>query len=633
MNARLHPAAPGGFYVFVTAVVIAVVLWAAREVFLPLALAILIAFMLSPLVAILRRRGLPRFLSVFLPVGAAFLTIGAILLVVVLQLGQIAQNLPSFQANIVEKIDALKNTGPDEGVASRVSRLVTIIDERIQGMLPESQGEEALAVRIVGRTGATGAIENVLLPLLAPVATAGLVVVVVVFMLLEREQVRDRFIRIVGANDLALTTRMLEDAAERVSRYLLTQLLVNVIYAVPIGVGLWLIGVPSPLLWGMITLVFRFVPYVGSFLSAAFPLFMAFVASPGWADVLLTAALFGVVEFVTSNFIEPQLYGSRTGLSPLAVIVSAIFWTFLWGPVGLVVSTPLTVCLVVLGRYVPQFAVFDILFGDEAVLKPHAQIYQRLLAGDRIEALSRAEEELEENGLLHFVRRIALPALLLAQRDRERRTLDLEKERRLAGDAAALVREVAALAAEGVGAEPAAPSDGAPAGEAGEMESGSGPGSVSGSGIRVACIGGRWPTDEVSALALSFALRSAGFDAEPIETGDLVPVELSRYGEGDVIVLSFLDSHPSRASLLRLRRIRRVAPKARLGVVIWAMPADLRDDPDEPDPFRPDPVKLEEARALGADFVCTSLGDVLEETARPPSEDRAAALGGAGRRC
>ncbi|TIU81450.1 MAG: AI-2E family transporter, partial [Mesorhizobium sp.] len=208
-------------------------------------------------------------------------------------------------------------------------------------------------------------LQNLIGPLISPLGSAGLVIIVVIFMLMEREDLRDRFIRLVGYGDLHRTTQALQDAGKRVGQYLLMQLVVNIIYAVPITIGLWVLGIPNALLWGLLALALRFVPYIGPIIGALLPLFLALAVAPGWSLLLWTAALFIVVELVTGNVIEPWLYGSHTGLSPLAIIVAAIFWTWLWGPIGLVLSTPLTVCLVVLGRHVPQFEFLHVLFGNE----------------------------------------------------------------------------------------------------------------------------------------------------------------------------------------------------------------------------------------------------------------------------
>ena len=236
-------------------------------------------------------------------------------------------------------------------------------------------------------------------PLVAPIATAGLVVVFVIFMLLQREDLRDRIIRLVGASDVARATEAMDDAAKRISRYLLMQLVINVLYGIPVGIGLYFIGVPNPILWGLLATVLRFIPYLGPVIAALFPIALSFAVAPGWTLPLLTIALFVTLELFSNNVLEPWLYGSSTGLSPVAVLVAAVFWTTLWGPVGLLLSTPLTVCLVVLGRHVPQLGFFDVLLGDEPALPPELKFYQRLLARDPEEATELAEEYLEDEPL------------------------------------------------------------------------------------------------------------------------------------------------------------------------------------------------------------------------------------------
>ena len=221
-----------------------------------------------------------------------------------------------------------------------------------------------MSVQIEQRPSTSFEIVQVVIgPLVQPLATAGIIIVFVIFVLLQRRDIRDRFIRLAGAGDLTRTTQALEDAGERVARYLLMQLIVNVTYGVPIGIGLWLIGVPYPLLWGMMATVLRFIPYIGPVLAAALPIALSIAVDPGWSMLLWTAALFIVLELISNNIVEPWLYGSRTGLSPIAIIVAAIVWTWLWGPMGLLLSTPLTVCLVVLGRHVPQFSFLNVLWG------------------------------------------------------------------------------------------------------------------------------------------------------------------------------------------------------------------------------------------------------------------------------
>ena len=583
-----------------TVVGVATVLYVAQDVFLPLAIAMLVTFALSPLVTALRRRGLPLLWTVLAVVTTAFTTMALFSLVVVSQLAQLAQNLPTFQANILAKVEGLKQTGGDNGVVVRLSDMIAAINSQIGQALPVEGTAPVppLPVQVVERSNAVELLQNLVLPLISPIATVGLVVVVVIFMLLERERLRDRFIRLVGSNDLHRTTQVLEEAGGRVANYLLVQLLVNVIYALPIGLGLWLIGVPNAALWGMLTLVLRFVPYIGSVLAAAFPLFLAFAVSPDWSAVLWTAALFISIEMITSNVVEPWLYGSRTGVSPLAIIVAAIFWTFLWGPLGLVLSTPLTVCLVVLGRHVPQFVLFDILFGDEPALAPHAKLYQRLLAGDAMEATFGAEEALEDVGIVDYYQSTLIPALLLAQDDRDRGVLTAEQEARLAGVAMTVVQDLAAVA-EAEAADAAGGADDA----------------LPGVGLRIGVVGGRSAMDDVAAVVLAQALQIEGATARANPHGDL---SLQRFAalqttETDCLLLCFLDPSPTRASLLHVRRIKRAAPALRVGVVILAMPEALGNGAGEMRSVAAVAAeKLAEAEELGADFVATTLDTALE---------------------
>ena len=560
----------------------------------------LVTFALSPLVTALRRRGLPLLWTVLAVVAAAFIAMALFSLVVVGQLAQLAQNLPTFQANILAKVEGLKQAGGDHGIVARLSDMIAAINSQIGQALPTEDAAPVppLPVQVVEPSNAVELLQNLVLPLFSPIATVGLVVVVVIFMLLERERLRDRFIRLVGSNDLHRTTQVLEEAGGRVANYLLAQLLVNLIYALPIGLGLWLIGVPNAALWGMLTLVLRFVPYIGSVLAAAFPLFLAFAVSPGWSAVLWTAALFIAIEMITSNVVEPWLYGSRTGVSPLAIIVAAIFWTFLWGTLGLVLSTPLTVCLVVLGRHVPQFVLFDILFGDEPALAPHAKLYQRLLAGDAMEATFGAEEALEEAEIVDYYQSTLIPALLLAQDDRDRGVLTAEQEQRLAGVAMTVVQDLAA----GIEAETA---------DAG----GDADDALPGVGLSIGVVGGRSAIDDVAAVVLAQALQIEGATARANPHGDLSPQRFAalQTTETDCLLLCFLDPSPTRASLLHLRRIKRAAPALRVGVVILAMPESLEKGADEMRSVAAVAAeKLAEAEDLGADFVATTLDAAME---------------------
>lgn len=584
-----------------TIVGVAAVLHLGQEVFLPLAFAMLLTFVLSPAVSAFRKRGAPLTASVLVVAFLAFSAIAAFSLVVAGQVSGLARDLPSFQQNILTKLEGLQEKGGENGLVARLTDMASAINDEITTALPAAEGEGAspaptgpMQVEVVERQSPLDMLVNLVGPIISPIATAGLVVVLVIFMLLEREELRDRFIRLIGSNDLHRSTQVLEDAGSRVANYLLIQLLVNVIYAVPIGIGLWLIGVPNALLWGMLTLVLRFVPYIGSVLSAAFPLFLAFAVSPDWDALLWTAGLFLVVELATSNVIEPWLYGSRTGVSPLAIIVSAIFWTWIWGPLGLVLSTPLTVCLVVLGRHIPQFELFDILFGDEPVLAPHARLYQRWLAGDAIESTFRAEEALEEEWLADYYAQTALPALMLAQADWSRGVLTTAQEERLAGTAMAMVTDLQAVVEEERAEEvPPEASPEAPR--------------------RILCIGGRSGLDDVAAAMLAQVLASEGAVTRSLTARDLAPARMAALAleATDTVVLTFLDPSPARASLLHIRRLKRAEASLRVGVVICDMPESLLAEGQPVE--RVSPAKPAEALEIGADFAVTALDPAVAE--------------------
>lgn len=613
-----HPATQGSPAILTLAgiAIVAAILHLGQEVFLPLAIAMLLTFALSPVAGALRNRGVPPLASVLAAVAVAFAAIGAFAVFAALQLSELLERLPDFQDNILAKIEGLAASGSGTGIFSRIGEMLGAINAEIGNAVPDADSGivPPMPVEVIARQGPVDLLTGIIGPLVTPVATLGIVVVVVVFMLIEREEIRDRLIRLAGAQDLHRTTEMLEEAGGRVATYLLTQLLVNTLYAVPIGLGLWLLGVPNAPLWGMLTLVLRFIPYIGPVLAAAFPLFLAFAVSPDWSLVLWTAALFLAVELISSNVVEPWLYGSRTGLTPLAIIVAAIFWTWIWGPMGLVLSTPLTVCLVVLGRHLPQFQVFDILFGDEPVLAPQSRLYQRLLAGDPVESTARAEEALEDMFLADYYRDIGIPALLLGQSDHDRGVLTADQGARLAAAAVQLVTDLAPIVDVELTESMAAPdpSEGTGAETAPD-----------GAGFRVLSVGGRSALDTVAATMLGQAMAAEGASVQTVAAADLAA---SRFGAlpldaADCVVLNFLNAAPTRASLLHVRRLKRAAPHLRVGVVIWQMPDRLTDATGAALPVaRVGTDKLAEAEAIGADFVVTTmdaaLGMVFSDT--PP---------------
>ena len=280
------------------------------------------------------------------------------------------------------------------------------------------------------------------MPVLHPLATLAIVFVVAVFILIQRDDLRDRIVRLFGTRDLHRTTLAMDDAARRLSRYFLVQLGINACFGLVVAIGLYFIGLPSPLLWGTIAALMRFVPYIGSYVAAGAPILLAAAVEPGWSKALWVGALFLVTEPIIGQLVEPMLYGRSTGLSPLSVVISAIFWGWLWGPVGLIISTPLTLCFVVLGRHVEQFEFLNVLLGDRPALTKIESFYQRALAGDLDEVQEQAEELLKEISLASYYDEVAMPGLELAARDLARGVLTRSQMERIKDTVIALITEL-----------------------------------------------------------------------------------------------------------------------------------------------------------------------------------------------
>lgn len=514
LSQSLGPAVhPSGEATILLMVATIAALYLGRDVFIPLALAMLLSFALGPAVTRLHRLGIgrvPAVLTVMAAVVALLVAFGAL---VASQLAHLTDGLPTYEANLRAKAEAFASAAPGGNIVERAADLLSNLSRDIEQVtqgelgpgdvtLPPPSGAERrpIPVEIHERTPPPiETLTSLLGPLIEPVATAGIVVVFIIFVLLQREDLRDRLIRLFGASDVHRSTEAITDAAQRIGRYLLMQLFVNVTYGVMVGIGLWLIGVPNALLWGVLAALLRFIPFLGPVLAATLPIALSLAVDPGWTTPLLTIALFVSLELFSNNVMEPWLYGTSTGLSPLAIIVAAVFWTTLWGPVGLLLSTPLTVCLVVLGRHVPQLQFFEVLLGDAPVLTPDVKFYQRLLADDPVEAEELAEEELDDHPLEEVYANVVLPALIMAESDRVRGALDRSRADKLAGIALRIVDELA---------------EDAPEPEPGQRLAPTG---------RVLCLGGRSSFDFCSASMLAHLLRRRGLDAEPGSLGAGIP--------------------------------------------------------------------------------------------------------------
>ena len=551
---------------------VAVILRLGQEIFVPLALSLLLTFTLAPIVSFLRKQYVPKIAAVILTVASAFVVIAAFSFVVAGQVATLAENIPTYQRNIVEKVHALSQAGSGNGVFEHLSKIVERVGAEMQTRAAESQVEassettrrEPMPVEIVTRSKPIETLVNVIVPLIRPFATAGLIIVLVIFMLLEREDLRDRFIRLVGLGDLHRTTAALQDAGSRVGKYLLMQLVVNALYAVPITIGLWFLGIPNAILWGLLTLVLRFVPYIGPVIGMILPLFLALAISPGWSLVAWVAALFITIELISNNVIEPWLYGSHTGLSPLAIIISAIFWSWLWGPLGLMLSTPLTVCLVVLGRYVPQFSFLDVLLGNEPVLQPQEKLYQRLLAGDPSEATDNAEEFLEEGYLIDYYEKVGLPALVLGEIDRQRGVMSETQIELVAFSAQTLIGNLADIAEEEENEEEPEQTQGETPQAVDELDL------PDGTGRSIVCLGGRGAMDDAAAAMLAQILAVQGADvvtADHTVTGVRGSNSIETSGF-DTVVVTFLNGNSKSHARQIVRRLKRKKPSLRVGIVV-----------------------------------------------------------------
>jgi predicted PurR-regulated permease PerM len=590
----LSPAAMVG-----TIVVVVGALYVGSGILIPLALAILLSFLLAPIVIRLRRLGLgriPAVIAVVLLLFVALLGVGAI---VGSQLVHLAENVPTYEWNLRSKIRDLRIALPSGGLIERTSEMVRDLGQELEkattpadqeaesGADPEAAAPEPVLVQVEeAEAPPLETLRELGGPLVEPIATAGLVVVFVIFMLLQREDLRDRVIRLLAARDVARATEAMDDAAKRISRYLLMQLIINVLYGIPVGVGLYLLGVPNAILWGLLATILRFVPYLGPMIAALFPIALSFAVAPGWTVPLLTIALFVTLELFSNNVLEPWLYGSSTGLSPVAVLVAAVFWTALWGPAGLLLSTPLTVCLVVLGRHVPQLGFFHVLLGDEPALAPELKFYQRLLARDPEEATELAEEFLEDESLDKLYNAVILPALGLAEQDRLRGSLDRATVQEIAEDTIGVVEELALedAAPDGPAADPAQ--------------------------AAILCIGARNALDEAAAAMLVHLLRQSGLGARTLARDAVTGrnlVRLEREGVA-LICLSYVNPAAIQHAQRLTRRLRQhFGPEVRLMVGLWtARPAESHE---------------ELLRASSADLLATSLGQAVREIAE--AADRA----------
>lgn len=432
------PAGLASSNLFVGAVVIAA-LYFAREILVPIALAVLLSFVLAPLVRSLQRWKIPRPAAVLGAVTIGLAIALSLATMVMIEVNQLANDLPRYQTTLSEKMHALRDKVGSAGLLNNASKMLKDLDKELKS----TQGREAATDRSTlsnqaARTpipvevhqpdpGASEALVAMLRPLVAPFTTTGIVLVFLIFFLFQREDLRDRFIRLAGSDDLERTTAALDDAGHRLGRLFITQLILNAMFGTVIGLGLAVIGVPSAPLWGLLAMCLRFIPYIGAILAAGLPIALAAAVGSDWTMTFWTIALFATVEPITGHFIEPVVCGKSAGLSPVAIVLAASFWTWLWGPLGLLLSTPLTLCLVVVAKHVDRLRFIDVMLGDRPALTPQQAAYQRMLTGDPIEAIEEARTFLKEGTVSAYYETILLGALRLAEADAAQGRLDDER--------------------------------------------------------------------------------------------------------------------------------------------------------------------------------------------------------------
>lgn len=558
-----------------TAALVITGLYAGQELLMPLALAGLLAFVLAPVVAWVRRL-LPESAAVVLTVGmalAATLSLGAL---AAAELAGLAEQTPRYQAHLRAKLADVRADLGHSGALSSTTRLLDTVDREVEAtrrsLTPPGAQKQAPMRVVVEAQANTGwrALRDQLRPMVAPLLSTGFVVVLLIFVLLERRELRDRLLRLAGGDPLSMS-QALDEAATRVSRYLGTQLLINLGYGTALGLGLWALGLPGALLFGALGAALRFMPYVGPLIASALPAMLAVVADPGWSMVLWTLGLVLVLEVVINNIVEPLFFGASTGMSAVAILLAAVFWTGVWGPIGLMLSTPLTVFAMVVGRHVRGLRILQVLLGSEPAFDAPTRLHQRLSAGQFEEALELANQEAAQQGLAAFYGNTALPALAMAQDDDTAGRQVVQRHRLMAGTE----RLIEELRSEhpGTGA-------GAPA---------------------VLCIGLRWMIDGVSAQMLAHALDAQGIAARTLGAMSWQDDLRHEGGAASVRLVCLVTFQPAPEAQVRYaaKRLRRLLPGVTLMLAQWQRPHS-------------DATPADRAAALGLDLLVHDLGEALE---------------------
>jgi predicted PurR-regulated permease PerM len=590
-----NPPAGSTLTAIVVGVVVVAALYFGREVLVPIALAVLLSFVLAPLVRLLQYGFVPRVLSVITVTIIALAVALGLAAIMVAQVNQLAGELPRYESTLRDKVQSFKGILAGTGTLERASEMLRGLRKEIEkseASVSKPTSADPTPVRPIPvevrqpDPGALQTLAAVLTPLIFPLTTTGVVFIFVIFILLQREDLRNRLVRLAGAHDLQRTTAALDDAGERLSRLFLNQLGLNAAFGLVIGAGLWIIGVPSAPLWGMLAMMLRFVPYVGAVIAAVFPILLAAAVDPGWSMVFWTAGLFLVLEPLVGHVIEPMLFGHSAGLSPVAVVIAATFWTWLWGPIGLVLATPLTICLVVLGRHVDRLKFLEIMLGDQPALKPAELIYQRMLAGDPVEASEQARLYLREKPLISYYDDILLDGLKLAQIDADRGRLDQESTSRIRDAVAEIVDDLSGHQDVETANDPnGETTDASPLAQLDKVETEDGVPPFSDKwrvGKPVLCVPGRGMLDETLAIVTAALVERLGIGAraeraEALSMDRIFNLEINGV---EIVCLCYLETTSAGQVRYSVRRLRRLSPNLKVLVAMFRGGLEMDERPE-----------------------------------------------------
>jgi predicted PurR-regulated permease PerM len=565
--AGTSPATASSRLLTLSAVVVVIAgLYLGRQVLIPFALAVVLAFLLSPVVEALQKCRLGRVPAVLVVLLLAFTVVGSVGWIVTGQLMDIVEQFPNYRSNTHEKIQSLRIPEGSrlKSASNTVSELSAELSDASESAADKKAGKPRRPIAVQVSQPATNApdyIRAVIGPLTGVLETSAVVIVFTLFILVKREDLRNRVIRLAGQNQLNVVTQALDDASRRLSHYLLFQFVVNISYGAIFGCFVYWIGVPHVLLWGVLAVLLRFIPYVGTPIAAAFPVGMALAVFPGWHRAALVLAVFIILELLVANVLEPWLYGSHTGISSLAILVAAVFWSVLWGPVGLILSTPLTVCLILMGRYVPQLSFLEVLLGDEAVLPLQALFYQRLLALDDDEATEIAERYLKENPVGTFYDSVLIPALSMAEEDRHLNSLETRTSTFIIQSVRELVDELGERLPESdVLFTPEL--EGEPPLDLSEL-----------TGFRVVCIPAGDEADEIAAMMAEQLLRRLGCDARSLAIANRANLvnDLATETRPDIAMISALPPFAAGQARSLCRLLRQRYPEMKIVIGLWGV--------------------------------------------------------------